>query len=351
VTGEVDRSPGTARRKADHLRINLEENVSSRRVTAGWERYRLKHCALPELDLAMVDLGVTFLGHELAAPLLISCMTGGTPEATAINRRLAAAAQSAGCAMGLGSIRAALEDPRLAESFRVRSVAPDVLLLANLGAVQLNYGYRVADCLRAVELLDAGALVLHLNPLQEALQDGGNTNFSGLLRQIEQVCRQLPVPVIAKEVGWGITGDLARRLQEAGVAAIDVAGAGGTSWSEVERHRAPTPQRAAVAGAFVDWGIPTAECVLSCRAACPELPVIASGGVRNGIDVTKAVVLGADLVGLAGLLIRAAATSDDGATVFLETVREELRIAMFAIGAQDTKVLHEGGADFFLTPT
>ena len=340
--------PGTAQRKAEHIRINLEENVAAKGVTAGWERYRLAHCALPELDLAAVELGTTFLGHSLSAPIVISSMTGGTEQAALINRRLARAAQTVGCAMGLGSIRAAIEDPALAESFSVREAAPDVMLLANLGAVQLNYGYGVKQCLRAVELVDAQALVLHLNALQEAVQDGGNTNFGGLLKRIENVCRQLPVPVIVKEVGWGILGDLARKLQEAGVAAVDVAGAGGTSWSEVERHRAPTEERALIAAAFADWGAPTADCVVSCRTQCPDLPLIASGGVRNGVDMAKALALGADLVGVAGPLLRAAAASDDGARVTLETLREELRIAMFAIGAGDTRVLRQGGTRFLL---
>jgi isopentenyl-diphosphate Delta-isomerase len=338
--------PGTAQRKAEHIRINLEENVAAKDVSAGWDRYRLAHCALPELDLTAVDLSTSFLGRGLSAPILISSMTGGTEQAALINRRLARAAQATGCAMGLGSIRAAIEDPGVAESFSVRQAAPDVMLLANLGAVQLNYGYDVKQCLRAVELVDAQALVLHLNALQEAVQPGGNTNFAGLLKRIEKVCRHLPVPVIVKEVGWGIAGDLARKLEEAGVAAVDVAGAGGTSWSEVEKHRAPTEQRAMIAAAFADWGIPTADCVISCRAACPELPLIASGGVRNGVDMAKAMVLGADVLGVAGPLLRAAAASDEGALVALEILREELRIAMFVIGAGDTRVLRRDGARF-----
>jgi isopentenyl-diphosphate Delta-isomerase len=329
----------TGQRKADHIRINLEEDVGAKGITAGWERYRLEHCALPEMDLAVVDLAVDFLGHRLAAPLLISSMTGGSPQGGEINRRLAAAAQTVGCAMGLGSIRAALEDPRLADTYRVREVAPDVVLLVNLGAVQLNYGYEAKDCFRAVELVDAQALVLHLNPLQEALQPEGNTNFSNLLQRIEAVCLALPVPVIVKEVGWGITGALASRLRDAGVAAVDVAGAGGTSWSEVERHRIPDAERRRIAGAFADWGVSTAECVKSCRAACPDLPLVASGGVRDGVDVAKALALGADLVGMAGPLLRAAAVSEEAAETELGIVREQLRVAMFASGAAEVSAL------------
>ena len=346
--GTAPSQPGTSRRKAEHIRINLEENVAAKGVTAGWERHRLKHCALPELDLAAVALSTDFLGRRLSAPVVISSMTGGTEQAALINRRLAAAAQSVGCAMGLGSVRAAIEDPGLAGTFSVREAAPDVMLLANLGAVQLNYGYGVKECLRAVELVDAQALVLHLNALQEAVQPEGNTNFSGLLKGIESVCRALPVPVIVKEVGWGIAGDLARKLEEAGVAAVDVAGAGGTSWSEVEKHRAPTEQRAMIAGAFADWGIPTADCVISCRGACPGLPLIASGGIRNGVEMAKALALGADLVGVASPLLRAAAASDKGAMVTLETLMEELRIAMFVVGAASTQTLRHEGTSFLL---
>ncbi len=336
---EDARSATTGQRKADHIRINLDEDVSAKGVTAGWERFRLEHCALPEIDLSAVDLAVEFLGHDLAVPLLISSMTGGTPQGGEINRRLATAAQTLGCAMGVGSIRAALEDPRLADSYRVRERAPDVMLLVNLGAVQLNYGYEPDDCRRAVELLDAQALVLHLNPLQEALQPEGNTNFSGLLARIEAVCQALPVPVIVKEVGWGITGDRARLLQEAGVAAVDVAGAGGTSWSEVERHRMPTAERERVAAAFAGWGIPTADCLRSCRAACPDLPLVASGGVHDGVDAAKALALGADLVGIAGPLLRAAAVSDEAVETELMVVREQLRVAMFAVGAAEVGAL------------
>src|SRR5215212_4847351 len=241
--GTSETLSATQRRKGEHIRINLEEDVQSKGVSSGLERYRLVHMALPELDLNEVDTGTTFLGHSLRAPILVSCMTGGVERGREINQRLARAAQAHGCAMGVGSQRAAIEDPALAPLFRVRDVAPDILLLANLGAAQLNYGYGVDHCRRAVAMIDAGALALHLNPLQEALQPEGNVNFSGLLTKIEQVCRALEVPVIVKEVGWGVSARVARQLAEAGVAAIDVAGAGGTSWSEVEHHRAPTALR------------------------------------------------------------------------------------------------------------
>jgi isopentenyl-diphosphate delta-isomerase len=323
---------GTAARKADHIRINLEEDVRSG-LTTGLERYRFVHQALPDLNLADVDTRVTWFGKSLRAPLLISSMTGGTATAAAINHTLAAAAQAAGIAMGLGSQRAAVENPALAPTFQVRDAAPDILLFANLGAVQLNYGYGVDQCRRAIDMIQADALVLHLNALQEAVQPEGDSNFAGLLPKIEAVCRALPVPVIAKEVGWGMSEEAARRLASAGVAAIDVAGAGGTSWSQVEMHRARNESQKHVAAAFIDWGIPTAEAIQNVRQAAPDLPIIASGGLRDGIDVAKCVALGAGLCGLASPFLKAAAVSLEATTEAIAGLARELRIAMFAAGA------------------
>jgi isopentenyl-diphosphate delta-isomerase len=323
---------GTAARKADHIRINLEEDVRSG-LTTGLERYRFVHQALPELNLAEVDTRVTWFGKTLSAPLLISSMTGGTEAAAAINRTLAAAAQAAGIAMGLGSQRAAVENPDLAATFQVRAVAPDILLFANLGAVQFNYGYGVDQCRRAVDMIQADALVLHLNALQEAVQPEGDGNFRGLLQKIEAVCRALTVPVIAKEVGWGISEKAAASLAAAGVAAIDVAGAGGTSWSQVEMHRAQTETQKRVAAAFIDWGIPTAEAIQNVRRAAPQLPVIASGGLRDGIDAAKCVALGAGLCGLASPFLKAAAVSAAATSEAIAELTRVLRIAMFAAGA------------------
>jgi isopentenyl-diphosphate Delta-isomerase len=330
--GKVTPDASTPARKADHIRINLEEDVRSG-LTTGLERYHFIHQALPELDLAAVDTRVRWFGKTLAAPLLISSMTGGTEAAREINRTLAAAAQRTGIAMGLGSQRAAVENPALAPTFQVRDVAPDILLFANLGAVQLNYGYGVDECRRAVEMIGADALILHLNALQEAVQPEGDSNFSGVMKKIEAVCRALPVPVIGKEVGWGISEQAARQLASAGIAAIDVAGAGGTSWSQVEMHRAKTESQKRVAAAFVDWGIPTAEAIQNVRRAAPHLPVIASGGLRDGVDAAKCLALGASLCGLASPFLKAAAVSLDAA---LETIAElvrELRVTLFAAGA------------------
>lgn len=328
----------TAQRKADHIRVNLEEDVGSG-LSTGLEHLRFEHNALPELDLHAVDTRLSFLGRQLRAPLLISSMTGGTAEAGRINRNLAEAAQETGVGMGLGSQRAAIEDPALAETFNIRDFAPDVLLFANLGAVQLNYGYGPAEAQRAADMVRADALVLHLNPLQEALQPEGDVNFNGLLLKIEKICRGLTVPVVVKEVGWGISPSVARRLVGAGVAAIDVAGAGGTSWSQVEMHRAQDPKQAAIAAAFVDWGIPTAQALVDLRRAMPEVPLIASGGLRGGIDLAKALALGAKIGAMAGPFLRAAVESTEDVIELIERTVNELRIAMFATGSSDLSAL------------
>jgi isopentenyl-diphosphate delta-isomerase len=319
-------------RKSEHVRINLEEDVEFPRLTTGLERYRFFHQALPEIALDDVDLSTSFLGKELRLPLLISSMTGGTAEAQRLNAHLAEGAQAAGIAMGLGSLRAALEAPQLVDSFCVRHLAPDILLLANLGAAQLNTSFGIDECRQAVDLVEADALILHLNPLQEALQADGDTDWRGLLPQIEAVCRRLEVPLIVKEVGWGISATVAAQLVDAGVAAIDVAGAGGTSWSQVEMYRAPTERRRRLCAQFADWGIPTAEALVEVRTALPATPVIASGGLKDGIDLAKVLALGADLGGLAGPFLRAANVSAGQVASMAEEIADTLRTAMFCIG-------------------
>ncbi len=255
-------------------------------------------------------------------------------QARRFNRVLARAAQEQRLAMGLGSGRALLEHPEVIDTFDVRSLAPDVLLFANLGAVQLNKGYGIDDCRRLVSLLRADALVLHLNPLQEALQPEGDTDFRDLFAKIENICKRIDVPVVVKEVGWGIAPDLVRRLFDAGVSAVDVAGAGGTSWSEVERHRLAEPWRARVAGAFAGWGIPTAQCIRAARSVTSSGLLFASGGLRDGMDVAKAIALGADLAGMAGPFLRAAADGHNAAVERAREITEVLRVVMFATGAR-----------------
>ena len=334
----IQNDPSIASRKADHIRINLDEDVRSS-VTTGLERFRFIHQALPEVNLEDVDLSQQLFGRQVRVPLLISSMTGGTAEAGRINRTLAEAAQASGVVMGVGSQRAALAQPEVAETFQVRRYAPDAVLLANLGAVQLNYGYTVDHCRRAVDMIEADALILHLNALQEAVQPEGDTRFAGLARKIAEICRALPVPVIAKEVGWGISAQAARLLRDAGVAAIDVAGAGGTSWSQVEKYRIENESLARVAAAFKDWGIPTADSVRQVREAAPELIVFASGGLRSGVEIAKCIALGARLGGMAGPFLKAAVRSLEDTLLAIEEIQREIRICMFAAGAANLEQL------------
>ncbi|MGH2414686.1 MAG: type 2 isopentenyl-diphosphate Delta-isomerase, partial [Microcystaceae cyanobacterium] len=314
----------TQTRKDDHLRICLEEDVQSRQITNGLECYRFTHCCLPELNLSEVDITTTFLGKLLGAPLLISSMTGGTQTAKTINYRLAEVAQTYKLAMGVGSQRVAVEKPEVADTFAVRSLAPDIPLFANLGAVQLNYTYGIEECLRVIDLLQADALILHLNPLQECIQPNGDTNFKGLLDKINNLCSKLPVPVIAKEVGNGISGNMAQKLIEAGVNAIDVAGAGGTSWAKVESERAKNPLQQQLGRSFADWGLPTADCIVQIRQQYPTIPLIASGGLRNGMEVAKVITLGANLAGLAWPFLQAASESSTALNEFVQLLIAEL---------------------------
>lgn len=321
-------------RKADHIRINLEEDVSSGMMT-GLERYRFTHEALPEMALSDVDLGLVLFKKHLRAPVLISSMTGGTEEAGTINRHLAEAAQETGIALGVGSQRAAIEDPKQAQTFKIcRDAAPDAPLFANLGAVQLNYGYGINECRRAVEMLAADALILHLNPLQEALQAGGDKNFAGLAKKIEGISKKLEVPVIIKEVGWGISEKTAKLLADCGVDAIDVAGAGGTSWSQVEMHRAPDEFTRELAATFVDWGISTADSILNVKKAAPEMMIFASGGLKNGLDIAKSIALGATLGGMAGPFLKAAMVSTEKVVERIELLKMQMKVTLFSTGAK-----------------
>jgi len=315
-------------RKAEHIQLALEGRMQMEQRY--FDRFVFEHSALPEIDLAEVDLSTEFLGKPLAGPLLVSCMTGGTEQAEMINRNLAAGAERAGVAVGVGSQRKAIEDPRSAGTFRVRDVAPNVPLLGNLGAVQLNYGYGIDECRAAVAMIEADALVLHLNPLQEALQPEGDGNFSGLLPRIAEVVRELEVPVIVKEIGMGLSGAVGRQLADVGVQILDTAGTGGTSWARIEAQRADDVE---IGELFSDWGIPTPDSIRQLREI-PGITVIGSGGVRNGIDVARAVAMGADLVGLAYPFLAAAMTSADDVAERIERTLRELRISMFCVGAR-----------------
>ena len=328
----------TQQRKKEHLEICLDTERVSGASRTGFDRYYFVHNALPELDIDELDLSTTFLGKRLRAPILISSMTGGFDLARQVTRNLAAAAQELGIAMGVGSQRVAIEEPSAANSFQVRDVAPDILLCANLGAVQLNYGYGLDQCQRAVAMIGADALIFHLNVLQEAVQPEGNRNFKGLTEKIASVCRQLTVPVVVKEVGNGLSVEVARRLVRAGVQAVDVAGKGGTSWSAVEAQRAvQSGQRAETT--FADWGIPTEEALVSIRQALPEIPLVASGGIRTGVDVAKAIALGADIAAFGQPLLAAALESSAHVVKFIARVIHEIKVAMLCVGAADLTAL------------
>jgi len=320
------------KRKKDHLNITLSEYTSFKDVTTGLEKYHFIHQALPETDLKDIDLSTEIFGKQVKAPIIISPMVGGIQAAKRLNQNLAEAAQTLGLAMGIGSQRCLVDDSEVAETYRVRHIAPDILLFANIGAVQLNYGFTIKELLKAVKAIDADALVLHLNPLQEALQVEGNTDFSGLAKKIKMVCCELPVPVVIKEVGCGISEETAAMLVEAGVAAIDVAGAGGTCWSEIERMRIDDETKIKVASEFASWGIPTADTLVMTRKVAPDLPIIASGGIKTGMDAAKAIALGADAVGIGGPLLLAADKSSDDVINYLEEVICVLRIVMFCLG-------------------
>ena len=326
-------------RKDDHLDIVLDAHRARNVVDAGFSDYTFEHCALPELMLDDIDLGMSLFGRTLRAPLLISSMTGGARRAADINRHLAEAANALGIALAVGSQRVALQtESTFGLTSELRTLAPDVPILANLGAAQLvQEGTALAR--RAIEMIEADALIIHLNPLQEAVQVGGDRDWRGVLEAIRQLVSELHVPVVIKEVGAGLSGRVASALMDAGVSAVDVAGAGGTSWAAVEGERALSPSDRAVAMAFAGWGIPTARAVIDVRAAVPDALVIASGGIRNGIDAAKAIRLGADMVGQAASVLASAVESTDAVIAHFEVVIRQLRIACFCTGSADLAAL------------
>jgi isopentenyl-diphosphate delta-isomerase len=317
----------TSDRKAEHLRIAAGPGVEHTGGT-GLEHLRLRHRALPERDLRDVSLATRILGAELDAPLLVSAMTGGTAEAARINHRLMRAARVHGIGLMLGSGRPLLEDPALAGTYTGPDRPP--LLLANLGAAQIRRPRGTDDADRLVELLEADGLGIHLNPVQEAIQPEGEPYFGRLVEEIATIVERLrPLPVVVKEVGFGMDEADVRLLRDAGVAAVDVAGSGGTNWALIEGQRDPRARR--VAAAFADWGVPTAEAVAAARATAPRLTLIASGGVRDGVDVAKCIALGADAVGLARPFLMAAQA--DRAEEAVEALICQLRVATWAVGA------------------
>jgi isopentenyl-diphosphate delta-isomerase len=326
----------TERRKRRHVEVCLQESVTFRTRTTGFERFELPYAALPGTHLDQIDTGTVFLGKKLSAPLLIGAMTGGAELSAVINRNLAEAAQRLGLGLMLGSQRVMLERPATRESFQVRDAAPDILLIGNLGVAQLNRGYGAAEVRAAIELVGADALALHTNPLQEALQEGGDHDFRGIPAKLAELTGAVPWPLLLKEVGHGLSAATARSVAGTGLAALDVAGAGGTSWARVEqlvRHGAvPHPELA-------EWGIPTATALTEVRAALPELPLIASGGIRSGSDIAKALALGAQVCAVALPLLEPATISAAAVEEELKRLLFELRVAMHCSGAPDVAAL------------
>lgn len=327
-------------RKADHVSIVLDGGGRTGAISTGFERVRFEHTALPDLRLADIVLETRFLGRRLSAPFLISSMTGGHAAGAAINRHCAEAAEACGVAMAVGSQRIALErDVRDGLDQSLRRAAPNVPIYANLGAAQFVSGYGLAEAQRAVDMIGADALIIHLNPLQEAVQRGGDGDWRGVADAIGRLSASLKVPIIVKEVGFGLSGDVVRRLVQSGVAAIDVAGAGGTNWALVEGRRGTADREGAIAQAFAGWGIPTADALRSARLAAPVLPLIGSGGLRDGVDAAKALRLGADLAGMAAGLLHAATISTEAVVNLIEVHVTQLRIACFCTGSRDLATL------------
>ena len=329
-------------RKNDHLDIVLDPARSISPLDNPFRAFRFEHCALPELDFDAIDLSQTFLGRTLRAPVLISSMTGGAKRAQAINLHLAEAAEQLGIALAIGSQRVAVQtgvDHGLTRELRAR--APSVPLLSNIGAAQLAEPQGIDWAHRAVQMIDADALIVHLNPLQEAVQGGGDRNWTGVLASLTRLVRELNIPVVIKEVGAGISASVAAQLEEVGIAVIDIAGACGTSWAAVEGERAATEADRRVAQAFASWGIPTPDAILAARRALPGSTLIASGGIRDGVDAAKAIRLGADLVGQAAAVLHSATQSTEAVTAHFQILIRQLRIACFCTGSANLAGLRQ----------
>ncbi|WP_054860672.1 type 2 isopentenyl-diphosphate Delta-isomerase [Gracilibacillus sp. JCM 18860] len=329
------------RRKQEHIELSLSDEALGRNITNGFDRYRFKHNALPEIDFNQIDLATSFFHHLLPTPpFLISSMTGGAALAESINQNLAIAAEERGWIFALGSTRVMLESDKYRSSFQVRRFAPTIPIIANIGAVQLNYGIEIKEVKQILEWTEADALVLHLNSIQEIIQQGGDVNFSYLLPKIERLVKNLPVPVGGvKEVGFGIDEDVAKRLIDVGIAFVDVAGAGGTSWSQIEKLRSNEPIKKQAAEAFASWGNPTAECLFNISEKLPNQKLMASGGIRNGLDAAKALALGASHVGFARSVLKEVIKSPEALMEWMQTRELELKIAMFGIGVENISEL------------
>jgi isopentenyl-diphosphate delta-isomerase len=326
-------------RKLQHIQAILEDPSTDRRG-GHFDALRLTHRALPEVDLDRVDPSVTFFGKRMSFPLLISSMTGGDHEMVqTVNRNLALAAETAGVAMGVGSQRVMFVTPAARQSFALRSYAPSTVLLSNLGAIQLNNGFDAAMCQDAIDVVGADGIFLHLNPLQECVQERGNTNFAGLAGRIAAVAAEVDRPVIVKEVGAGLSVADARLLVDRGVRFLDVAGTGGTSWSRIESIVHAAPESRTLGRLFEDWGVPTPRALMDLAPLRGEVTLIASGGIRSGIDMAKAVILGATMCGLARPFLRPAMESPEAVLDTIEALRREFVTTMFLLGMETVEAL------------
>jgi isopentenyl-diphosphate delta-isomerase len=334
----------TTKRKAEHIRISLNQHVQTKRTTTGFEDVHFIHRALPEIDKQKIDLSTKIFNHRFAAPIIVGAITGGTPEATKINAAIAEAVEELGLGMGVGSQRVAIEDEKLEKTFAIaRKKAPNAFLIANIGGVQLAQGYGLKEVKKAIEMIDADAIAIHLNPLQEAIQPEGQTNFKGILAKISEIAEEIDKPVIAKETGAGIAAEEAKKLETAGVKGIDISGAGGTSFAAVEYYRAKglgNDVQRRLGYVFWDWGIPTAVSVAEVSQTV-SIPVIASGGIRNGLDVAKALALGGSLTSLSQPVLRAAFKGVKETVHVLSLLIDELRNGMFLVGTDSVKALRE----------
>jgi isopentenyl-diphosphate Delta-isomerase len=329
-------------RKKEGILIPLTKDVQAKRTSNYLEYVKLIHNALPELDYESVETSCTFLGHKFSAPIVIDCMTGGTAEAIKINSRLGQLAEKFGLAMGLGSQRAGLRNEQLAETYAVaRDQAPNAFLIANIGGAQLAKGMGIDEISRIIEMIKADALAIHLNPLQELVQPEGEPKYKGVLDRIKEIVREFELPIIVKEVGAGISTEVGEKLEQAGVSAINIAGSGGTSWAGVEKLRAESAAnsiKVKLGELFWDWGIPTALSLMEVKKVV-KIPVIASGGLRDGLEVSKCLVLGADTCGMAFPFLKRAAESVDSLYSFAESLMAELKGTMFLVGAQNLNEL------------
>jgi len=327
----------TGKRKADHIRICLTQKAQAKKATTGFEDVRLVHRALPEIDRQRIDLSTSFLGKNLSAPLIVGAMTGGTEEAIKINSSIAEAVEKLGLGMGLGSQRAAIENQKLEKTFSIaRKKAPSAFLVANIGGVQLVRDYGLKEVKKAIEMIDADAVAIHLNAVQEAVQPEGQTNFRGVLEQIKQIAGELDKPMIVKETGCGISAEDARALESAGVKAIDVGGVGGTSFAAVEYYRSTSPKN--MGETFWDWGISTVASLIETTQTV-KIPVIASGGIRSGLDIAKSLALNASLASVSLPVLETAVKGTRETEKLLTGLVDELQNTMFLVGAENIKAI------------